>query len=77
MTTLMQGTFSTMTFARDRSDVFAHVNQFICSHSDMHRYATPYFGILDLAGRLEFINAGHPPPLPRFSHQPISGAAHV
>jgi phosphoserine phosphatase RsbU/P len=38
------------------------VNRFLCSHSEVGRYATMFFGILDEDGHLEFINAGHPSP---------------
>ena len=27
----------------------------------MERYATMFFGVLDSAGHLDYINAGHPP----------------
>ncbi len=63
VTAILQGTFSAMTAGRDLAQVFAHVNRFICARSDVQRYATLFFGILDATGRLEFINAGHPPPL--------------
>ncbi len=63
VTALLQGTFSAMTLGRDLPSVFAHVNRFICAHSELERYATLFFGMLDTAGRLEFINAGHPSPL--------------
>src|SRR4029077_6496689 len=36
---------------------------FLCEHSEVGRYATMFFGILDRQGRFEFINAGHPSPL--------------
>ena len=63
VTSLLQGAFSSLSAGRSRLDAVVHVNRFICSHSEMQRYATLYFGFLDPAGRLEFINAGHPPPL--------------
>jgi len=63
VTTLLQGTFSTISLEQPRASVFAHVNRFICTHPEIDRYATLYFGLLDTAGRLEFVNAGHPPPL--------------
>jgi sigma-B regulation protein RsbU (phosphoserine phosphatase) len=43
--------------------VFNHINRFLCDHSEVGRYATVFFGILDSSGHLEFINAGHPSPL--------------
>ena len=69
VTSLLQGAFSTLTLSAgrdpsaDRAGIFAHVNRFICTHSEVNRYATLFFGILDPTGRLEFLNAGHPPPL--------------
>jgi serine phosphatase RsbU (regulator of sigma subunit) len=63
VTALLQGTFSTISLEQPRASVFAHVNRFICAHSEINRYATLYFGMIDSGGQLEFINAGHPPPL--------------
>lgn len=60
---LLQGSFSTISLEQPRARVFAHVNSFIRAHPAIDRYATLYFGLLEGAGRLEFINAGHPPPL--------------
>src|SRR5260370_411735 len=34
----------------------------LCDHTEVGRYATVFFGILDQDGHLEFINAGHPSP---------------
>ncbi len=63
VTAMLQGTFSAMTLGHEPAAVCAHVNRFICSHAEMQRYATLFFGVVDEAGRLEFINAGHLPPL--------------
>lgn len=60
---MLQGTFSAMTMGQEPSSVFAHVNRFICAHSQVERFATMFFGILDVAGNLEYVNAGHLPPL--------------
>jgi sigma-B regulation protein RsbU (phosphoserine phosphatase) len=38
------------------------VNRYLCSHAEIGRYATMFFGILDKNGNLDFINAGHPSP---------------
>ncbi len=62
VTAMLQGTFSAMTLGQEPARVCAHVNRFICARSQMQRYATLFFGILDTLGRLEFINAGHLPP---------------
>ena len=62
VTALLQGAFSTINMEQPFAAVFSHVNRFMCAHSEMNRYATLYLGSFDAAGRLEFINAGHPPP---------------
>lgn len=63
LTTMLQGAFSGMTVGQEPASVFAHINRFLCAHSQLERYATLFFGVLDTAGRLEFINAGHPSPV--------------
>ncbi|MFQ5694365.1 MAG: SpoIIE family protein phosphatase [Terriglobia bacterium] len=63
VTALLQGTFSAITLRQEPGSVFAHVNRFICAHSELERHATLFFGVLDAAGRLEFVNAGHLPSL--------------
>ena len=62
LTTMLQGALSGMTLGTDPARVFNHVNRFLCDHSEVGRYATVFFGILDGDGHLEFINAGHPSP---------------
>lgn len=62
LTTMLQGALSGMTLGADPARVFNHVNRFLCDHSEVGRYATMFFGILDQDGQLEFINAGHPSP---------------
>jgi len=63
VTTMLQGALSGMTLGTDPARVFNHVNRFLCDHSEVGRYATMFFGILDHDGHLEFINAGHPSPM--------------
>ncbi len=63
VTMMLQGTFSAMSLGQEPVKVCAHLNRFICTHSEMQRYATLFFAMLDASGRLEFINAGHLPPL--------------
>jgi serine phosphatase RsbU (regulator of sigma subunit) len=63
LTTMLQGALSGMTNATNPVEVFAHLNRFLCEHSDVERYATMFLGILDQGGHLEFVNAGHPSPL--------------
>src|SRR6202163_2818762 len=62
LTTMLQGALSGMTLGTDPARVFNHVNRFLCSHSEVGRYATMCFGILDQDGELDYINAGHPAP---------------
>ncbi|HVH71862.1 MAG TPA: SpoIIE family protein phosphatase, partial [Candidatus Dormibacteraeota bacterium] len=62
LTTMLQGALSAMTLGTDPTRVFNHVNRFLCDHSEVGRYATVFFGLLDNDGHLEFINAGHPSP---------------
>jgi len=63
VTAMLQGTFSAMTLGQEPAGVFAHVNRFICTHSEVQRYATLFFGILGRDGGLTYLNAGHLPPL--------------
>jgi phosphoserine phosphatase RsbU/P len=63
LTTMLQGALSAMSLGTDPALVFNHVNKFLCSHAEVGRYATMFFGILDTEGHLEFINAGHPSPI--------------
>jgi sigma-B regulation protein RsbU (phosphoserine phosphatase) len=63
LTTMLQGALSGMTLGIDPARVVNHVNRFLCDHSEVGRYATMFFGILDQEGHLEFINAGHPSPI--------------
>jgi phosphoserine phosphatase RsbU/P len=66
LATLLQGVFYT-TAALDipLAEVTTRVNQFLCERSSEDRYATLFYGVLDPAGNLEYINAGHVPPLVR------------
>jgi serine phosphatase RsbU (regulator of sigma subunit)/pSer/pThr/pTyr-binding forkhead associated (FHA) protein len=63
LSTMLQGALSAMTIGVDPGRLMEHLNSFLCAHSDVERYATMFFGVLDSAGHLDFINAGHPPPM--------------
>jgi serine phosphatase RsbU (regulator of sigma subunit) len=63
LTTMLQGALSGMTMGADPARVFNHLNNFLCEHSEVGKYATMFFGVLGRAGDLEYINAGHPSPL--------------
>ena len=64
LATLLQGIFFT-TASTDISlpNVFSRVNKYLCERSGDDRYATVFYGVLDEAGRFEYVNAGHVPPL--------------
>ena len=66
LATLLQGVFYT-TAALDipLAEATRRVNQYLCQRSSEDRYATMFYGVLDPAGNLEYINAGHVPPLIR------------
>jgi len=63
LTTMLQGALSGMTIGTDPARIFQLINRFLCQHAEVGRYATMFFGVLDLSGRLDYINAGHPRPL--------------
>jgi phosphoserine phosphatase RsbU/P len=63
LTAMLQGALTGMTIGVDPARIFDLINRFLCEHSEVGRYATMFFGVLDFNGRVDFINAGHPPPL--------------
>jgi phosphoserine phosphatase RsbU/P len=63
LTTMLQGALSGMTLGADPARVFHHINDFLCNHAEVGRYATMFFGMLDRKGNLDYLNAGHPSPL--------------
>jgi phosphoserine phosphatase RsbU/P len=63
VTTMLQGALSAMTLDVDPVQVFNHLNQFLCDRAAGGRCATMFFGLLNPAGTLEFVSAGHPSPL--------------
>jgi sigma-B regulation protein RsbU (phosphoserine phosphatase) len=63
LTTMLQGAFSGMTAGTDPVQVLNNLNRFLCEHSEVGRYATLFFSILDRDGQISFVNAGHPSPL--------------
>jgi sigma-B regulation protein RsbU (phosphoserine phosphatase) len=66
LATLLQGVFYT-TAALDipLAEIVSRVNQYLCERSSDDRYATLFYGVLDPAGRLEYVSAGHVPPIVR------------
>ncbi len=63
LTTMLQGALSGMTLGVDPVKVFNHLNRFLCDRAAVGRYATMFFGLLEINGVLEFVRAGHPSPL--------------
>jgi len=63
LTTMLQGALSGMTMGAQPERVFNHINNFLCEHAEVGKYATMFFGVLGSDGSLDYINAGHPSPL--------------
>jgi sigma-B regulation protein RsbU (phosphoserine phosphatase) len=63
LTTMLQGALSGIAMGANPVRVFDHINKFLYEHAEVGRYATMFFGVLSRTGELEYINAGHPPPL--------------
>ena len=63
LSTMLQGALSGTSIGADPVRVFQHINNFLCEHEEVGRYATLFFGTLDRNGNLEYLNAGHPSPL--------------
>ncbi len=63
LTTMLQGALSGLTLGIEPSRVFQHINTFLCDHAEVGRYATMFYATLDVDGNLEYLNAGHLPPL--------------
>jgi serine phosphatase RsbU (regulator of sigma subunit)/pSer/pThr/pTyr-binding forkhead associated (FHA) protein len=63
LTTMLQGALTGLMLGADPARVFHHINDFLCTHADVGRYATMFFGMVDHQGNLDYLNAGHPSPL--------------
>lgn len=66
LASMLQGVFS----ATAGMDIPLHlvasrVNKYLCERSADDRFATLFYGVLDPAGRVDYVNAGHVPPLVR------------
>ncbi len=66
LASMLQGVFSA-TAGMDISlnQLGGRVNRYLCERTGDDRYATLFYGVLDTAGRLDYINAGHVSPLVR------------
>jgi len=64
MAVTLQGLFSGVASGDPGlEDLFRRVNGFLCERTPEDMYATVFYGVLDQSGRLNFVNAGHVPPL--------------
>jgi sigma-B regulation protein RsbU (phosphoserine phosphatase) len=64
LTAVLQGIFAAHTFvAVEPKETVARVNMALIHRSIESRFATIFFGVLDLQGRLTYCNAGHNAPL--------------
>jgi phosphoserine phosphatase RsbU/P len=66
LATLLQGVFfTTAALEIPLEETVARVNKYLCERGIEERYATLFYGVLDPSGKLEYVNAGHVPPLLR------------
>jgi sigma-B regulation protein RsbU (phosphoserine phosphatase) len=66
LATLLQGVFyTTATLDMPLPEIARRVNQYLYERSSDDRYATLFYGVLDPAGNLVYVNAGLVPPLVR------------
>jgi phosphoserine phosphatase RsbU/P len=79
LSTMLQGTFTTMSLGLKPDSIFRNANRFICGHPEVGRHATMFIGLLAMDGKLEYVNAGHWPPLLMRQNQltPVSPATSI
>jgi phosphoserine phosphatase RsbU/P len=63
LTAVLQGALTGLTLGVDPVRVIHHINQFLCEHSGIGRYATMFFATIARDGVLEYVRGGHPSPL--------------
>lgn len=64
LASMLQGVFwATAMAGRRPAEVARVVNSYVCDRSTPDKYATLFYGILDPAGRVTYVNAGHNPPM--------------
>ncbi len=74
LATLLQGIFyTTASMDIPLPGIFSRVNMYLCERSGDDRYATVFYGVLDCDGNIEYVNAGHVPPLVRRKSGLIEG----
>lgn len=63
LTSMIQGAFATTaSLGQAPEQIARNVNRFICQRSEVNRYATLFYGVLDAQGVFSYVNAGHLPP---------------
>jgi sigma-B regulation protein RsbU (phosphoserine phosphatase) len=61
---MLQGVFwATATADNPPAEVASRVNHYVCERSTPDKYATLFYGIFDPSGRINYVNAGHNPPM--------------
>ena len=66
LASLLQGVIGTIgAMDLPPEEVISRVNQYLCERSAEDRYATLVYGVLDSAGRFDYVNAGQVPALIR------------
>jgi sigma-B regulation protein RsbU (phosphoserine phosphatase) len=64
MAVTLQGVFSGMALADPGlSALLWQVNNFLCERTPAEMYATLFYGVVDPLGNMQYINAGHVPPI--------------
>ncbi|MBI3666209.1 MAG: SpoIIE family protein phosphatase [Acidobacteria bacterium] len=64
LTSLLQGAFfATAGSQSPLSEIMARVNKYVCERSQTRNYATVFYCMVDRQGAVQWINAGHCPPL--------------
>jgi serine phosphatase RsbU (regulator of sigma subunit) len=64
LASLLQGMFLASPFMRlSIEEMFRRVNEYLTERTAGEQYATAFYCTLDREGRLQWVNAGHPPPI--------------
>ncbi|HEY6293044.1 MAG TPA: SpoIIE family protein phosphatase [Terriglobia bacterium] len=64
MAVMLQGAFDAVAAGDpDLEELFQRVNDYLCERTPSEMYATLFYGVLDPAGRFDFVNAAHPAPV--------------
>src|ERR1022692_677056 len=64
LASMLQGVFwATATAGNQPAEVASRVNHYVCERSTPDKYATLFYAIFDPSGRINYVNAGHNPPM--------------